>query len=362
MVQLFSFILILLINIVTTEYVAKRKFNRYKTYFIIILYSLIIIVFLRNILPLIFIDSVPSILIILFSWTYLLIFIYLYENKLHTLIIIMAFSFSHTLLVNGLVYHYFMITSGHNDQYAFLWTQVVIFLISTPIIIFFIKQTLKKVLASIDYLLFKTAVFVPILNFIVIYILRFLIDFDSIYTLLIFYISMIMMIMASYYFIYRIISTSSYNKVLTNLVYTDHLTKLKNRMALYKDFKEISQQESPYILYYMDLNRFKDINDQFGHMNGDYYLVQFSEALRKTFKTRVGVYRISGDEFIVITLREEVSIETTKKDINHHFHYNQPFFGVSIGYAEFPTEGNNLDALLNIADQRMYDDKNNKDI
>jgi diguanylate cyclase (GGDEF)-like protein len=361
MVQLFSFILILLINIVTTEYVAKRKFNRYKTYFIIILYSLIIIVFLRNILPLIFIDSVPSI-IILFSWTYLLIFIYLYENKLHTLIIIMAFSFSHTLLVNGLVYHYFMITSGHNDQYAFLWTQVVIFLISTPIIIFFIKQTLKKVLASIDYLLFKTAVFVPILNFIVIYILRFLIDFDSIYTLLIFYISMIMMIMASYYFIYRIISTSSYNKVLTNLVYTDHLTKLKNRMALYKDFKEISQQESPYILYYMDLNRFKDINDQFGHMNGDYYLVQFSEALRKTFKTRVGVYRISGDEFIVITLREEVSIETTKKDINHHFHYNQPFFGVSIGYAEFPTEGNNLDALLNIADQRMYDDKNNKDI
>ncbi|MFP4478292.1 MAG: GGDEF domain-containing protein [Candidatus Izemoplasmatales bacterium] len=361
MVQLLTYLLVLLINIITTEYVAERKFYRFKTYSIIFLYTLIMITLFRYILPLVFAESIPNIIVILFSWTFLPVFMYLYKNKVQTLIIIMAFSFSHTLLVNGLVYHYFIITNGKHDIFAFLWTQIAIFIISTPVIIYYIRQTLKKVLSSLDYLLFKTAVFVPLLNFILIYVSRFLIEFKDLYPLFIFYISMVLMIMASYYFIYRIISTLSSNKTLKDLVYIDQLTKLKNRMALYKDFKEISYQEGQCTLYYMDLNNFKEVNDRNGHVIGDDYLIHFSQVLQKTFEVPLGIYRISGDEFIVITRKSYKSTVDIKKNIQKHFRHKETFLGVSIGFAEFPEEGIDLDTLLNIADQRMYEDKKNKD-
>jgi len=286
---------------------------------------------------------------------------YLYNNKVQTLIIIMAFSFSHTLLVNGLVYHYFMITVGQNEVYAFLWTQIAIFIVSTPVIIYFIRQTLKKVIASIDHLLFRTAVIVPLLNFIMIYVSRFLVNFESIYILLIFYISMVMMIMTSYYFIYRIISTLSSNRTLKDLVYVDQLTKLKNRMALYNDFESVCRLNEHCHFFFLDLNNLKLVNDKQGHLVGDKYLIEFSAALVNTCKNKSEIYRISGDEFVVITSDNQLSIKTLKENIMKNFNSKHSYLGVSIGCAEFPNEGKSLDKLLNIADQRMYKDKENKD-
>lgn len=361
MISLITALLILIVNIITTEYIAKKKFKALKSYLVILFYTLTMVVVARYIIPILFSNPNTALVFIFLSWSYLFVFIYLYSNIIKSIIIIMAFSLTHTLFINGFIYHLFILLFDDNLNYWFIITQVVIFSITTPIIIFFINNTVKEIIKSINFIHKKTVMFLPLFNFFIMYISRFLIDFNSVFVVILFYTSMFIMIVLTYFLINNLIKSSDNIKTLNSLVYIDSLTRLKNRLALFHDFKTKFKLQSQFNLFYLDLDKLKTINDKYGHIKGDVYLKKFSESLIKAYNINDNIYRISGDEFIVISLRNSIDINNIKKIIEKYFTCQHHFFGVSIGKASYPKEGKTLDDLLNLADERMYKDKNNKE-
>jgi diguanylate cyclase (GGDEF)-like protein len=111
-------------------------------------------------------------------------------------------------------------------------------------------------------------------------------------------------------------------------VRTDHLTKLPNRAAF--DFQlqaaltKVSSREN-YALAIIDLNGFKQINDQYGHLAGDAALTEFALKLKETF-SGIGttIFRIAGDEFAVIYKGSEVQLEAKLERITSNFQ-KRPF-------------------------------------
>lgn len=357
MIRMISSLIILVVNLMTTGYVATRKHSGLLTYAIIIGYTLLFMGVTQVLLQGVFDIPMSFDLLAMLSWSYLIVFMIVYENDVKTLIAIMAFSFSHTLLVNGFVYHGFILAFGEFESYAFILVQLLIFSLSTPFIILVLKKSTKNILTQIGNRLYPSLYVLPITNFIVMFVLRFYVSYDRYVTWFVLYGSMLVMIALSYYLIYHIITGSANIKKLSRLAYIDPLTDLNNRLSLYRDFNILCDSETRCDFYFMDLDRFKTINDNHGHQAGDRYLQAFADALGKAMKSNKHIYRISGDEFVIIDHSLSWNPETLHEAIRASFRSDHGFLGVSIGKASFPDEEDTLDNLLHAADQRMYQNK-----
>ncbi len=136
--------------------------------------------------------------------------------------------------------------------------------------------------------------------------------------------------------------------------YVDSLTGIRNRRSLDETRDKIEGSGNPYGLLMCDINGLKRMNDEQGHEAGDQMIVDVADSLKTVFGDR-RVFRMGGDEFLVVreggnrdqfTLAvREVRDMITKKGRS-----------VSMGTA-FSSEGFSFDALLHMADERMYDDK-----
>lgn len=134
----------------------------------------------------------------------------------------------------------------------------------------------------------------------------------------------------------------------------DALTGLLNRQAYFvetrRDYKDITAIIS------LDMNGLKTINDMYGHAAGDEALITLSLCFAKACKARQSVYRMGGDEFIIVcrkTSKEDVIalVEKIKKSVS------ETKYTCSIGYS-FHEEGTiKLEDLLKESDERMYSDK-----
>lgn len=149
----------------------------------------------------------------------------------------------------------------------------------------------------------------------------------------------------------------------------DDLTGLPNRILL-EDRAEMAfarQHRTPdqlCALLFIDLDGFKDINDDYGHKAGDAVLRTTAERAKAAVRINDTVARWGGDEFIV--LLENVSQEMleslmarlrTSIEAPVGFEGRSLRIGISMGMAIHPDTGGNLDETLRIADQRMYEDK-----
>jgi diguanylate cyclase (GGDEF)-like protein len=119
------------------------------------------------------------------------------------------------------------------------------------------------------------------------------------------------------------------------------------------------------LLIFVDLDRFKQINDEYGHHAGDFALKSAGSRIRATVREADTVGRWGGDEFLVFM--ENVDRARTgelfakiRKAVEKPAKYrgHELSVGVSIGYALAPDDGNKMDELLRVADERMYADKN----
>ncbi len=146
----------------------------------------------------------------------------------------------------------------------------------------------------------------------------------------------------------------------------DTLTNLPNRYNLLERL-EISldaaqQQMSRVAVVYIDLDRFKQVNDLHGHAAGDALLIQSGKRILGEMEPTDMLARIGGDEFVMVLTSdanpEKVSIlakrvvETLRKPFRIEGHRIE--IGASIGVALFPDDGNNVDALMRAADAAMY--------
>jgi diguanylate cyclase (GGDEF)-like protein len=155
---------------------------------------------------------------------------------------------------------------------------------------------------------------------------------------------------------------------LKRFAYLDSLTGLFNRRQLEISAEQALQASAadqwPVTLLYIDLNKFKAVNDTYGHAIGDALLIHAAHCLKACVRDGDIVARLGGDEFAALLLRanQDAALATRQRLIEQ---FSQPVniegytlqMTASIGIACHPHHGVNLSELLSYADQRMYQDK-----
>lgn len=155
-------------------------------------------------------------------------------------------------------------------------------------------------------------------------------------------------------------------KELRYLANYDHLTDLPNRSLLLERIKhamELSKRQSGAIaLFFIDLDRFKQVNDSLGHDCGDLLLVEVSRRLSELLRVDDTVARIGGDEFVVLleTYKGTGHLGSIAQKIIASVEQpvllqgQQVSIGASIGIATYPNDASDSSALLRHADIAMY--------
>ncbi|WP_320047469.1 EAL domain-containing protein [uncultured Ilyobacter sp.] len=160
-------------------------------------------------------------------------------------------------------------------------------------------------------------------------------------------------------------------KTIERLAYHDSLTNLPNRKMfienLSKSISNVSKNNSKFSLLYIDLDNFKNVNDNYGHHMGDMFLKRVVRRLTKSLGESSNISRLGGDEFTVILEGisdvKELSLISDKilSTLKHPFKINNKdnFISASIGISIFPDDGSSVEKLLNNSDAAMYQAKNN---
>jgi len=149
-------------------------------------------------------------------------------------------------------------------------------------------------------------------------------------------------------------------------VYYDTLTELLNRKKMREDIDILLDNKNvKFAFFFIDLDKFKSANDNYGHQAGDYILKIVAVRLKSIISPIDTVYRIGGDEFIIIMRNLKVIADAEKmavaigETLSAAFIYNenQLFIGASIGISIFPEHGLDQDTLSTKADLAMYEAK-----
>lgn len=151
----------------------------------------------------------------------------------------------------------------------------------------------------------------------------------------------------------------------------DSLTSLPNRYLFRDRLKQqmnlAHRQHTKLAVLFVDVDRFKAINDNYGHQAGDEVLCEIGQRLRLTARASDTVARLAGDEFIVLLagIQHESAVITAAERLLAIFRTPFPVQGHgltvtgSIGYSLFPDHSDTLDGLIRHADQAMYQTKRN---
>lgn len=151
-------------------------------------------------------------------------------------------------------------------------------------------------------------------------------------------------------------------KQLVRISMTDELTNLFNRRCFYEDIKIFKEEglEDGLVIFSVDLNGLKEVNDTRGHAAGDEFLTAVAECLAGAVSPIGKVYRIGGDEFLAIAKTDDpVSVvEEIKKRAAAWHGELVDSLSLSVGYAAHADHPDaDIDELLVLADQMMYREK-----
>ena len=153
--------------------------------------------------------------------------------------------------------------------------------------------------------------------------------------------------------------------LLQSLANTDGLTGLLNKRYFDRVLTVLEQHSQPFALFYMDLDRFKPVNDTYGHDVGDKLLKGVAQRLQGCIRSRDYAFRLGGDEFALLLLGQmEPETCARKMDmicemvaVPYEIDGNSVSVGASCGYALYPAESVDVQQVRYIADQRMYENK-----
>lgn len=152
---------------------------------------------------------------------------------------------------------------------------------------------------------------------------------------------------------------------LDRLAFFDQLTGLPNREALKNFVESVAVQTAksqPFALLFLDLDKFKEVNDRFGHPEGDQVLQQAAQRIVASIRDADFAARIGGDEFVVVlsgvSKQSHIKrvLQKLLKVIQQPFEVatNQHYLSVSIGISRFPDDASDQGELLRKADLAMY--------
>ena len=160
---------------------------------------------------------------------------------------------------------------------------------------------------------------------------------------------------------------------LKEIAIKDHLTGLFNRRHfdnyMQHEYKKIKRSNSTLTIMMIDINNFKQINDMWGHAKGDEILKVYSKILQSSIRESDIVFRIGGDEFIIIMHEccdnksyAEALASRIDAQIEHWNNYHDMEFDLSLSYgiSMLTKTVSNIQQCLDEADTKMYEDKRNK--
>lgn len=146
----------------------------------------------------------------------------------------------------------------------------------------------------------------------------------------------------------------------------DPLTGLYNRRYVHDKFRSLAKyadrKNVNISILLLDVNDFKEINDQYGHQEGDSVLGTLSTLLRHSFGPKDILARWGGDEFIILSVFSDVNVLSNKiNDFKSRLDAEDWEYkgnvSISIGQAVYPVDAANLQKLLDLADNNMYEEK-----
>lgn len=152
----------------------------------------------------------------------------------------------------------------------------------------------------------------------------------------------------------------------------DRLTDIFNRNyfveIIHKVYQNSLVNKEKFIICILDLDKFKEINDNFGHDVGDLYLVKFISILKKNIGIEDFIGRVGGDEFEILFInKKKVDVINIIKKIWNNFEEDKFIYNnfsrvinFSYGMAEYPVDSEKIRDLIKTADDRMYRDKKRK--
>jgi diguanylate cyclase (GGDEF)-like protein/PAS domain S-box-containing protein len=156
------------------------------------------------------------------------------------------------------------------------------------------------------------------------------------------------------------------------LAFYDPLTNLPNRRLLHEQLKQMISLEKRLCeqtaVLMLDLDKFKAVNDTFGHLAGDELLQQVANRITTRLRSSDIVARLGGDEFILLIhdIENAENLEKISQDIIESLSYpfllnegNEVTIGASIGISLYPEHGDNPETLIDKADSALYQAKNN---
>ncbi len=147
-------------------------------------------------------------------------------------------------------------------------------------------------------------------------------------------------------------------------IYLDSLTKIHNR----KGIPKVVDKKKNYTFFFIDLNKFKPVNDTYGHEMGDKLLIAYAQRLKHRFNNDSLPLRLGGDEFGLLingSLNDDQIQNINNRLIslsNETFVLDGVDINISsaVGFATYPKDGDTIEAIMELADQRMYENKKSR--
>jgi len=153
---------------------------------------------------------------------------------------------------------------------------------------------------------------------------------------------------------------------ITELIGHDPLTHINNRFAAERRLGALFNGNDYFEFTMLDADKFKYINDKFGHQEGDKALQYIASVLKASTDGKCFVARMGGDEFVIINDEKRISIENIEEKINHNLaellkRQNRTYeLTVSVGYVLKDERVKSVPDLMALADSRMYSRKAQK--
>ncbi len=159
------------------------------------------------------------------------------------------------------------------------------------------------------------------------------------------------------------VAAKTEKEVLLKMAYNDRMTGLFNRAMAEEIMEGLGGDENNYCMISIDLNGLKTVNDSFGHQKGDLLITVFSNLLKESFDSVGNVFRMGGDEFLVLVFEEnwseiDTAIERMRKLSSEKSEKFDMTISASYGIAKNTEAGlDNSEEVYKCADGRMYEMK-----
>lgn len=162
--------------------------------------------------------------------------------------------------------------------------------------------------------------------------------------------------------IYAVLKINEQRRKMVEISYQDYLTELYNGRKMSLILSKNIKESKPFLLIYLDVDKFKQVNDTYGHLVGDQLLKGIASRIKQFLHEKDYGFRIGGDEFVIVLYDRDDPLSTiesleqllTQTVQLEEFTYHPQ---VSIGYSKYPDDASSIEDLVKKADEQMYHHK-----